>query len=92
MLQSSIWQRDEAAEVAPETCPPGPAPTLCFVQVRLTQDLKLDPERPEYHRATLQWSLPPTNCRCEHGVGTERNAWGGCLIVGKSVFVLCGGH
>lgn len=25
----------------------------------MAQALKLDPERPEYHRATLQWCLPP---------------------------------
>lgn len=25
------------------------------VHVRTSQDLKLDPERPEYHRATVHW-------------------------------------
>lgn len=25
------------------------------VHVRTTEDLKLDPERPEYHRATVHW-------------------------------------
>lgn len=34
-------------------------PELRRVAARLTSDLKLDPERPEYHRATLQWSRVP---------------------------------
>ncbi|DBA77249.1 hypothetical protein WJX79_006001 [Trebouxia sp. C0005] len=29
------------------------------VHVRTSQDLKLDPERPEYHRATVHWRRPP---------------------------------
>jgi len=31
-------------------------PHLRRVQVRLAQPLKMDPERPEYHRATVNWS------------------------------------
>lgn len=76
-------------KVCLKPAPPSSAISPCCVKVRLTQDLKLDPERPEYHRATLQWSLPPTNCRCEHGVGSERDAWGGCLTVGKGASVCC---
>jgi gephyrin len=34
-------------------------PSLRRVRVTLTQDLGLDPTRPEYHRATVQYSLPP---------------------------------
>ncbi len=32
-----------------------PDPHLRRVQARLAQPLRLDPERPEYHRATLRW-------------------------------------
>ncbi|GLI59317.1 hypothetical protein VaNZ11_001172 [Volvox africanus] len=39
------------------------SPELRRVAARLTSDLKLDPERPEYHRATLQWSLVPAGTR-----------------------------
>ena len=36
---------------------PLPHPALApSLQVRLAQSLKMDPERPEYHRVTLQWS------------------------------------
>ena len=31
-------------------------PLLRRISVRTTNDLRLDPERPEYHRCTLQWS------------------------------------
>lgn len=31
-------------------------PELRRVHVRTTQDLKLDAERPEYHRATVHWT------------------------------------
>ncbi len=34
-------------------------PELRRVAARLASDLRLDPERPEYHRATLQWSTTP---------------------------------
>eukprot|EP00250_Pteridium_aquilinum_P007913 c17529_g1_i2 orf=103-2175(+) len=30
-------------------------PNLCRVDVRVQESLKLDPQRPEYHRATVQW-------------------------------------
>ncbi|MCB0162495.1 MAG: hypothetical protein KDD83_30365, partial [Caldilineaceae bacterium] len=33
-----------------------PEPHLTRVQAHLAQPLSLDPERPEYHRATLRWS------------------------------------
>ncbi|KAG2490454.1 hypothetical protein HYH03_011090 [Edaphochlamys debaryana] len=37
-------------------------PGLRRVAARLTADLRLDPERPEYHRCTLQWGPePPPN-------------------------------
>ncbi|KXZ48662.1 hypothetical protein GPECTOR_26g565 [Gonium pectorale] len=35
------------------------APALRRVAARLAAPLRLDPERPEYHRCTLQWSPPP---------------------------------
>lgn len=41
------------------------APGLRRVHVRLANDLKMDPERPEYHRATLQYCRsgpPPVRC------------------------------
>ena len=34
-------------------------PQLRRVAARLAVDIKLDPERPEYHRCTLQWGPPP---------------------------------
>ncbi len=42
------------------------------VHVRTSQDLKLDPERPEYHRATVHWRrYTPFNVTlrlAEHGL------------------------
>ena len=35
---------------------PAPLPRSLPPQVRLARSLKMDPERPEYHRVTLQWS------------------------------------
>ena len=35
-------------------------PSLRRVNVRLAQSIKLDPERPEYHRATLQFGICPS--------------------------------
>jgi len=34
-----------------------PNPNLPLVQVKLKNKLKLDPDRAEYHRATISWSL-----------------------------------
>ncbi|KAG2449667.1 hypothetical protein HYH02_005196 [Chlamydomonas schloesseri] len=34
-------------------------PGLRRVAARLAVDIRLDPERPEYHRCTLQWGPPP---------------------------------
>eukprot|EP00877_Chromochloris_zofingiensis_P014371 jgi/Chrzof1/9188/Cz03g39060.t1 len=34
-------------------------PELRRIHVTLTSDLKLDPERPEYHRATIHYGSPP---------------------------------
>ncbi|GAX85701.1 hypothetical protein CEUSTIGMA_g13115.t1 [Chlamydomonas eustigma] len=42
-------------------------PMLRRVQVKLAQTLKMDPERPEYHRVALQWSKCPfLEGRAEH--------------------------
>ena len=30
---------------------------LCRVQARILGPLRLDPDRPEYHRATIQWEV-----------------------------------
>lgn len=37
-----------------------PDPNLRRINVRLAQSIKLDPERPEYHRATLQFGKCPS--------------------------------
>jgi gephyrin len=34
-----------------------PNPNLRRVQARILQPLRLDPERPEYHRATVWWAV-----------------------------------
>jgi len=47
-------------------------PLLRRVSVRLTCPLKLDPERPEYHRATLQWSRCPVPGGVE---GADPEVW-----------------
>ncbi|KAK9840649.1 hypothetical protein WJX81_006905 [Elliptochloris bilobata] len=46
-------------------------PSLRRVHARLAAPLKLDPERPEYHRATLHW---------ERRLGMEEGAVGGELV------------
>ncbi len=49
---SSVFHRSGAALIKPL----GLILLLFSLKVRLSQTLKLDPERPEYHRVTLQWS------------------------------------
>jgi gephyrin len=46
-------------------------PSLRRVHVRTASDLKMDPERPEYHRAVARWALPP---------GAAAGALGGELV------------
>lgn len=36
-------------------------PYLCRVNVKVQDSLNLDPQRPEYHRATVQWDASNTN-------------------------------
>ncbi|KAF5838303.1 MoaB/Mog domain-containing protein [Dunaliella salina] len=47
------------------------SPGLRRVHVRLANDIKMDPERPEYHRATLQYSKCPTSVP-----GVDASAYG----------------
>lgn len=46
-------------------------PTLRRVHVRTAGDIKMDPERPEYHRAIARWALAP---------GAEEGTVGGELV------------
>ncbi|GFR45630.1 hypothetical protein Agub_g7038 [Astrephomene gubernaculifera] len=52
-------------------------PELRRVAACLTSDIRLDPERPEYHRATLVWSCEPppgTAAAATHGSSQEAAA------------------
>jgi gephyrin len=39
-----------------------PAPELTRVQAMVSSDIKLDPERPEYHRVKVAWRAPDASC------------------------------
>ncbi len=43
--------------------------------MRLSTAIKMDPERPEYHRATLQWSKCPIAVEGGSGGAEEEWAW-----------------
>eukprot|EP00955_Chlamydomonas_euryale_P115284 366339-Chlamydomonas_euryale.AAC.2 len=45
------------------------------VLVALAQPLALDPERPEYHRATLHFGQPPSGCPCVPGDAAQQQRW-----------------
>ncbi len=50
-----------------------PRPELTRIQVRLAQALPLDPERPEFHRATLVWD-EEQRCFLAHSTGSQASS------------------
>jgi gephyrin len=46
---------------------------MCRVQARILQPLRLDPDRPEYHRATVWWAI-------NDGSGNPGYCFSHCLV------------
>eukprot|EP01121_Diplochlamys_sp_Union-15-3_P022626 TRINITY_DN9702_c0_g1_i1.p1 TRINITY_DN9702_c0_g1~~TRINITY_DN9702_c0_g1_i1.p1 ORF type:complete len:422 (-),score=69.27 TRINITY_DN9702_c0_g1_i1:113-1378(-) len=60
-------------------------PYLTQVYAKLTRDVKLDPERPEYHRATLKWDSDQ-NCFIARSTGEQTSSR---LLSMRSANALC---
>lgn len=76
----------------PRPWPPPQEPRLRRLHVRTANDIKMDPERPEYHRATAHWARPGGLAARLRWLGACAVQGGGlqrCLQRGVVLLVVC---